>query len=427
MIANYRAALDVPGTAAFTGAAFIARLPLALNGLGIVLLVSITTGSYALAGALSAVYAVCSAGGGILSSRWADVHGQRGVLLALPVVSGVAMIGFVLSIMGPLPRWSAWIFVTLTALCQPTVGSFVRARWASVSPTPDIRRAGFAWESIVDELIFSIGPLVGAMTAVSLWTPTPLLLSAALLLIGSWWLGGQRATQPPLHRSSGHTSGRSALVTPGIPIAILVALGLGVLFGAFDVSTVAFTEQAGSAGAAGVVLALWAGGSLVGGLYFGSRRWKSSLGVQLRNTAALLSVVMIPALAVSSVPWLMVVAFLAGMSIAPTLISLFSVTERLVPPRLLTEGLTWVTAGLSVGFAVGSASAGAIVDAQGTRMAFGFAWAGAVFCAILGLAAFRYIDRHLRDEIPEPAVSWVEDPIPGALPPALESRDRLSP
>ncbi len=427
MIATYRAALQVPGTAAFTGAAFIARLPLALNGLGVLLLVSITTGSYALAGALSAVYAVCSAGGGILSSRWADVHGQRGILLALPLISGLAMMAFVFSILGPLPRWTAWIFVTITALCQPTIGSFVRARWASVSPNPDIRRAGFAWESIVDELIFSIGPLLAATTAVSLWTPTPLVLSAGLLLVGSWWLAGQRATQPPLHRSKGHGSGPSALMTPGIPIAIMVALGLGVLFGAFDVSTVAFTEQAGVAGAAGVVLALWAGGSLIGGLYFGSRRWKSGLEVQLRTTAVILSLVMIPALAVSSVPWLMVVAFFAGMSIAPTLISLFSVTERLVPPRLLTEGLTWVTAGLSVGFAIGSAAGGAIVDAQGTRMAFGFAWAGGVFCAVLGLASSRYIKRHLRDETPDLAVAWVEDPIPGGMPPALESRDRLAP
>ncbi|MBM3668786.1 MAG: MFS transporter [Actinobacteria bacterium] len=427
MIANYKAALHVPGTAAFTGAAFIARLPLALNGLGIVLLVSITTGSYALAGSLSAVYALCSAGGGIVSSRWADVHGQRGILLALPVVSGLAMMGFVLSIMGPLPRWSAWACVTITALCQPTIGSFVRARWAAVSPTPDIRRAGFAWESIVDELIFSIGPLLAATTAVSLWTPTPLIVSAVLLLLGSWWLGGQRATQPPLHRAPGTSSGRSALSAPGIPIAILFALGLGILFGAFDVSTVAFTEQAGVAGAAGVVLALWAGGSLIGGLYFGSRRWATGLDALLRNTAVLLALVMIPALAVASVLVLMIVAFLAGMSIAPTLISLFSVTERLVPPRLLTEGLTWVTAGLSVGFAIGSASGGAIVDAHGTRTSFGFAWAGAVLCAFLGTIFCRYIGRHLRDETPEPTVAWVEDPIPGAIPPTLESRDRLAP
>jgi predicted MFS family arabinose efflux permease len=427
VIANYRAALEVPGAPAFTCAAFIARLPLPLNGLGILLLVSITTGSYALAGALSAVYALCAAGGGILSSRWSDVHGQRGVLLVLPVVSGLAMMAFVLSIMGPLPRWTAWIFVTVTALTQPTVGSFVRARWAAVSPTPDIRRAGFAWESIVDELLFSIGPLLAATTAVSLWTPTPLLLSTSLLLVGSWWLASQSATQPPLHPSSEHTTGSSALTTPGIPVAILIAIGLGVLFGAFDVSTVAFTEQAGVPGTAGIVLALWAGGSLVGGLYFGARRWRSGLDIQLRSTALILGLVMIPALIVSTVPWLAVVAFFAGMSIAPTLISLFSVTEQLVPPRLLTEGLTWVTAGLSVGFAVGSAAGGAIIDALGTRMAFGLAWAGAVFCTVLAWSSARHIKSHLRDEAPEPAVAWVEDPIPGAIPPTVDSRDRLTP
>jgi predicted MFS family arabinose efflux permease len=115
------------------------------------------------------------------------------------------------------------------------------------------------------------------------------------------------------------------------------------------------------------------------------------------------------------------------MSIAPTLISLFSVTERLVPPRLLTEGLTWVTAGLSVGFAVGSAAGGAIIDALGTRMAFGLAWAGAVFCTVLAWSSARHIKSHLRDEAPEPAVAWVEDPIPGAIPPTVDSRDRLTP
>lgn len=427
MISTYRAALAVPGAASFTAAAFIARLPLALNGLGIVLLVSITTGSYALAGALSALYATCAAGGGIISSRWADVHGQRPVLLVLPVIAGLGMMGFVLSIMGPLPRWSAWAFVIITALTQPTIGSYVRARWASSSPTGDIRRAGFAWESVIDELIFSIGPLLAATTAVSLWTPTPLVLSAALLLVGSWWLARQRSTEPPLHRRETTGRSRPAVAEPGLPVCVAIAVGLGVLFGAFDVSTVAFTAEAGAPEAAGLVLALWAAGSLVGGLYFGSRRWSLGLNRQLQWTTAILAVVIVPAILVSTVPWLSIVAFVAGMSIAPSLISLFSVAERLVPSRLLTEGLTWVNAGLSLGFALGSAGGGAIVDAVGTPYSFGLAWGGALLCAFLASVTVRYIGRNLRGESPGPVVTWVDDPIPGGMPPVADSRDRLAP
>lgn len=419
MITTYRRALAVPGAAPFTAAGLIARLPLALNGLGIVLLVSITTGSYALAGALSAVYALVAAMGGIVSSRWADVHGQRPILRWLPLMSGCSMVLFVTSIMGPLPMWAAWPLVTLTAATQPTIGSYVRARWATASPTPEIRRAGFAWESIVDELIFSVAPLVAAITAVSLWTPTPLLLSAVLLLVGSWWLASQRATEPPRHPRTHQTGTGSAVTQPGVLVCVAIGAGLGTLFGAFDVATVAFTQQAGQPGMAGVVLGLWAGGSLVGGLYFGSRRWRWGLETQLRSTAIVLSVVLIPAMFVPTVPWLAVTAFVAGMSIAPTLISLFSVTERLVPPRLLTEGLTWVNAGLATGFAAGSAAGGLVTDGLGTSAAFGLAWVGASAAGVLAAFGSRSIRGHLRSEEPEPAVSWVDDPVPGggAVPP----------
>lgn len=428
MINTYRSALSVPGAPAFTAAGLIARLPLALNGLGIVLLVSITTGSYALAGALSAVYAIVAASGGIVSSRWADTHGQRPVLRLLPVISGCSMVLFVTSIMGPLPRWAAWPLVIVTAATQPTIGSYVRARWAAAAPTPSIRRAGFAWESIVDELIFSVAPLIAATTAVSLWTPTPLILSAVLLLVGSWWLAAQRTTQPPLHPREGRRLSGSAITQPGVLACVAIGIGLGVLFGAFDVSTVAFTQQAGRPSMAGVILGLWAGGSLVGGLYFGSRRWSMGLESQLRATGLVLCVVLVPAMFVSTVPLLALTAFVAGMSIAPTLISLFSVTERLIPPRLLTEGLTWVNAGLATGFALGSAGGGVIVDARGTGVAFGFAWLGATFSALCAVAAAARIRRHLRTEDPEPDVAWVDDPIPGGggapLPP--DSRDRFT-
>jgi hypothetical protein len=50
MFSTYRSALSVPGAKAFTSAAFVARLPIAMIALGIVLYVSDITGSYALAG-----------------------------------------------------------------------------------------------------------------------------------------------------------------------------------------------------------------------------------------------------------------------------------------------------------------------------------------------------------------------------------------
>ena len=54
MLTPYRRVLSTPGAVAFTSTGFIARLPISMATLGIVLLVVGETGSYGQAGAVSA-------------------------------------------------------------------------------------------------------------------------------------------------------------------------------------------------------------------------------------------------------------------------------------------------------------------------------------------------------------------------------------
>ena len=58
----YRELLATPGGQAFSGAAFVARMPISMMGLGIVLLVVSEQGRYGLAGAVSAMFAIVNAG-----------------------------------------------------------------------------------------------------------------------------------------------------------------------------------------------------------------------------------------------------------------------------------------------------------------------------------------------------------------------------
>jgi MFS family permease len=93
-----------------------------------------------------------------------------------------------------------------------------------------------------------------------------------------------------------------------------------------------------------------------------------------------------------NVALLALVAFVVGLGTAPALITTFSLVERLVPPAALTEGLTWVQVGLSVGYGAGAAVVGGIADAHGARTAFlatiaaGF---GAALTAVLGSRRLR--------------------------------------
>ena len=106
---------------------------------------------------------------------------------------------------------------------------------------------------------------------------------------------------------------------------------LGGIFGSFEVTTVAFSKQAGVPGAAGLVLALYAIGSLIAGLIFGALALRASLLKQFMIAVAALAVVTFPLPFLDSI-WLVAIGlFVAGIACSPVLISGMALIERIVP------------------------------------------------------------------------------------------------
>ena len=62
MLTSYRRILQIPGTLLFSATGMVARLPMSMVSLGIVILVSTATGSYGLAGSVSAAYLIANGG-----------------------------------------------------------------------------------------------------------------------------------------------------------------------------------------------------------------------------------------------------------------------------------------------------------------------------------------------------------------------------
>ena len=420
MLATYRQALALTGAKQFSSSAFVARLPIAITVLGIVMLISESTGSYGQAGALAAVFQVGVAVGTLVSSRLVDQLGQRRMLPWLAAANGVALVAFVGTVECDLPLTIQVGSVLVAGLTQPAIGSMVRARWAKAATTPEQLRGAFALESIVDELIFSIGPLLTAVLAFQVGLPVPLVVAAVLTVAGSLALSVQRRTEPEAsgrrHASSDERH-RSALRAPGLMLMAIAAMGVGGVFGSYEVTVVAFTESADRSGAAGVILGLWAIGSMLGGIYFGSRRWHVPLPRQVLMLTGLLAIVLTPAAFVGSVPILAVTTFFAGIAVSPALIAVFSLTERLVPARQLTEGLTWVTSGMSIGFSTGTAVAGIVIDAFGTSWAFAIPVASAALACIVAAIGQPVLRPAAAGRgQPLPTVPWVDDPMPGPRP-----------
>ncbi|HET9380740.1 MAG TPA: MFS transporter, partial [Streptomyces sp.] len=209
---------------------------------------------------------------------------------------------------------------------------------------------------------------------------------------GVFWLTAQRATEPEPHpRASG--GGGTALRAPGLQVLVGTFVATGAVFGGIDVVTVAFAEERGHKGAASVVLALHAVGSCAAGVVFGLMRFAGAPERRWLLGVCLMAVSMIPLLLVGNLPFLAVALFVAGLSVAPTMITTMSLIEEHVPRARLTEGMTWVSTGLAVGVAAGSSVGGWVTDAAGARAGYGVPTTAGAVAAVVGFVGYRRLKR----------------------------------
>ncbi|MFE9494385.1 MFS transporter [Streptomyces collinus] len=391
MPSPYRALFAEPGTKSFSAAGFLGRMPLSMMGIGVVTMVSQLTGRYGLAGALSATIALSAAMIGPQISRLVDRHGQRRVLRPATLAALTAAAGLLLAAHFGRPDWV--LFVCAAGIGSvPSLGAMIRARWAALyRGTPKLHTA-YSFESVVDEACFIFGPIISIGLCTAWFPEAGPLLAACFLAAGVFWLTAQRATEPEPHPRE-HHGGGSALRSAPLQVLVLTFVATGTIFGSVDVVTVAFADERGHKGAASVVLALYAAGSCLAGAVFGLMRFAGAPERRWLLGVAATAVSMIPLLLVGNLPLLAVALFVAGLSIAPTMITTMSLIEEHVPRAKLTEGMTWVSTGLAVGVALGSAAAGWVIDAAGARAGYGVpAVSGAVAVAV-GFLGFRRLRR----------------------------------
>jgi MFS family permease len=147
---------------------------------------------------------------------------------------------------------------------------------------------------------------------------------------------------------------------------------------------VAYCGQHGHRLLSGLVLAAMAGGSALSGLVYGAVQWRSHIVRQFRMQSLLFAALPCVLLGAVNVPVLAVCAFVLGLGIAPTLITAFGLVQQIVPTRALTEGLSWVSTGLNVGYGAGAALVGGIADQHGARNAFLLVIGSGLTVGILG-------------------------------------------
>lgn len=382
----YRVLQRMPGLARFVAATYLARLGQAMLSVSTIVMVAARKESYAVAGLVSLVGFGSAALAGPLLARAIDRFGQRRVAAPAGLTAIGALIGLIVATTLGAPTWVLLAFNSGCAL-MPSIGTLVRSRWAHLlaGDAPALHIVN-SFEQALEESCFMLGPAIGAALATLLFPEAGVTVAVTLLLIGLVSLIGHTASEPPIQRKSLHHTS-AAFRAPGL-LQLAVSLSLtGAMFGSVDVVVLAFSQERDASAWGGLVIGLFAGGSLLGGLVYGTLPVTGEVAGRIQAGTFVMFALSLPLLLVPNLTLLAGNAILVGLAIAPTLITSMILAQRLVPPSQINEGMTIVLTGLLIGVAIGSAVAGVAVDHRGPSWAFLVPIAAAATAAALALVS----------------------------------------
>jgi predicted MFS family arabinose efflux permease len=374
---------STPGAVRLAAVSVIARVPMAMLSIGLLVHVRQLTGSFAAAGVVAGAFAVSLGVGGPLLGGLVDRRGQTSVLLAGALVAGAALAGTAALPAGA-PLTVLIALALVLGLSTPPVGACMRAILPGVVDDSDALRAAYAAESAASELTWISGPPLVLLVGVAWSTGAALVVAAAVLVAGTAVFAAQPASRAwrPAPAPEGRRGG--SLRTPAMRTLVLVLVAVGVVFGAVEVAVVAAAAALGSAAAAGPLLGLWGAGSLVGGVVAarmgGGARTGAGLALVL---AALAAGHLALAAAAGSAVALAAVLALAGATIAPTYASVHAMVDHAAPAGTVTEAFAWLNTAVAIGASAGAACAGAVADAAGPAPTFVLAGAAGTAAAVI--------------------------------------------
>lgn len=371
-----------PGARRLFALSLIARLPLTAFSIALLVHTQQLTGSFAAAGIVVGVYAVSEGVGGPVLGTLVDRRGQTTVLLASAFAAAA-----LLTTLAILPSGTSLMVICAlalgTGLATPPLGACLRTLLPSLLPDRGAVQAAYALDASASELTWICGPPLALGVGV-LWSTGAALATGGLVLLATTIVfaaqpasRGWRPTASPTRRRGG------SLRAPALRTLVLVLIAVGVLFGATEVAVATAAQTLGTQGIAGPLLALWGGGSLVGGLT-ASRFGIDGQGriglVGLLTVLTLGNLSLVPA---AGSPWLLGIAlFVAGGAIAPTYAKVYAIVERVAPAAALTEAFAWLSTAVALGAALGAAAAGAVVTTGGPLAAFALAGGAGVLATV---------------------------------------------
>lgn len=332
--------------------------------------------SYAAAGLVLGAMSIGQAIAGPLTSRLMGRLGMRPVIAATLVICSVSII---LMALLPLPVIGLVLIGFVAGITTPPIQPAVRTIYPKMVNSRQLSPL-FSLDASAQEVIWVLGPVIATFVSIQISTVLGILLAAAFLIGGGIWFLSLpevgRVRIPRSRRKLGVVLKRPAVLLSTVVGFMLVAACAAVEAGVVSV----FGEGSSDSG---WILAIFAVGSLVGGLALGhlpigpfalaGRMLIVTVGIGLAGVGL-------------NVWWLAATLFLAGIGIAPSFAVLFGIVSASVKFSDTAEAYGWVGTGQLIGAAIGSAIAGFVIDNYGPGSAIlvaaGFAALGFLIAAL---------------------------------------------
>ncbi|SMC88293.1 MFS transporter [Kibdelosporangium aridum] len=389
MLQPYRELAAVPRVPGLLTWATLGRLHMTGTPLAMSFLIAGWTGSYAIAGVIGAALLVGLGVSGPMRGRAADRRGAAGLIVFTGVCYGIGM-----TVLAFLPTWLPSSWWPLMALAAFTVGLFNppvipvgRAIWPRLLSGSALNSV-YTVDATLTELMYAVGPLLAAALVAAVNPELSIVISGALATIGALGfarmltLAGLGGPVPTIHHAKPRRAG--LFNVPGVVASLMLSFFLVAALLMVDMTIVAWARNVNLPILAGVLGAVWAVGSGIGGLIAGgltgTPRLTRRVVLNLVGVAALVPV--LPPVFDPASPWLIgVVLLLGGAAIAPAAAAANARLGELAPEERRTEAYGWLSSASTAGFALALPTSGFLLDHGGPS----YAAAGAVVLVALGV------------------------------------------
>ncbi|RDW96994.1 MFS transporter [Gardnerella vaginalis] len=418
-MSNYVRLFSFEGTRAFCISGAIARLPISMMGLGIVLALNHIYNNWTIAGTMSAAYVLSQAAVTPLYAKLFDRFGQRKVGVIALSAQVVCMLSFATAALFHIPLPILFALAILMGVTQFAFGALVRTRWAYTLKNQSddtLLNVAYALESGIDEIVFIFGPILAAWLATSVHPVSQLFVPVLASGLGGAWFLSLKNTQPAvvkivqvesapandedvrialengpytasedssengkkviaknlrdrlslkqLRNTNRKNKPKNVLLYRGIIPLVVMFLVFNMSFSAFDVSVTAAMRAQGLDKLIGLQLALFACGSLVGAVIFGSHKFRGSNWSHLIVFLSLLTVgFILMNINIDRLVLLSIFELLSGLCVSPIFATGNLIVKDTIPEHSLTEGLSWLPTASATGASLGSMVAGFAIDA----------------------------------------------------------------